>query len=299
MATVPEIVTELLDQFADNHNAAQPEFKVVESIVTGLIAAQRVSVGGLDVLAAVTVIDTAIKAIQSTFRQKQDGLLNLPGVKELGDLLNACLSKPKDNGTNNGRKTLKTPPDPEANPAVADIASRTFVYWIEGPLPVIKPDVPTIPAKTAVTLIDDAFFEWKMKVNIRTTRLSSQMLSADAQKLANLNLKVAEIDGPSGNLALTTFNTLGPVGVNQGNLDMTFDNNEDWTESKFKSVVLHEIGHLLGLDHEPDPNSIMFFQTTGATVLKDADNDAAVKKALGIWGKSNLPPGGNRIHPLI
>ena len=56
------------------------------------------------------------------------------------------------------------------------------------------------------------------------------------------------IDGAGRTLAFAYFPTFG---------DITFDNEESWTDSKFLETSTHELGHSLGLDHESDVAAIL------------------------------------------
>lgn len=56
------------------------------------------------------------------------------------------------------------------------------------------------------------------------------------------------IDGRGGTLAFAYFPTFG---------DITFDNTERWTDTKFLETAVHELGHSLGLGHESDVSAIM------------------------------------------
>ena len=56
------------------------------------------------------------------------------------------------------------------------------------------------------------------------------------------------IDNAGGTLAFAYFPTFG---------DITFDNSESWSETKFLETATHELGHSLGLDHEGDVSAIM------------------------------------------
>ncbi|GKA97989.1 metallopeptidase, catalytic domain-containing protein [Tanacetum coccineum] len=95
----------------------------------------------------------------------------------------------------------------------------------------------------------------------------------------------ADFDGPLGTLA----HAYGPP---DGRLH--FDADETWSLGPgpvpntydFKTVTVHEIGHLLGLHHSTDPNAVMF--PTGAVKDKLASDDIQGIKVL--YGVSNSNP---------
>ena len=43
------------------------------------------------------------------------------------------------------------------------------------------------------------------------------------------------------------------------------------SETDVYATMLHEIGHALGLAHNPDKNSIMYYSTTGRSELSEMD----------------------------
>jgi predicted Zn-dependent protease len=72
-------------------------------------------------------------------------------------------------------------------------------------------------------------------------------------------------DGKSGVLA----HAFKPSHPFKGTIHLDLD--EDWFEDKLESVMLHEIGHVLGLDHNNDKNSVMYAGYTGVTTLLEDD----------------------------
>ncbi|GJR60274.1 metallopeptidase, catalytic domain-containing protein [Tanacetum coccineum] len=93
----------------------------------------------------------------------------------------------------------------------------------------------------------------------------------------------ADFDGPLGTLA----HAYGPP---DGRLH--FDADETWSlgpgpvpnVTDFKTVTVHEIGHLLGLHHSTDPNAVMFPTIRSGTV-KDklaSDDIQGIKVLYGV-----------------
>ena len=44
---------------------------------------------------------------------------------------------------------------------------------------------------------------------------------------------------------------------------------------ELRSVLIHEMGHALGFEHNPDPHSIMYYEAQSGQVLTDADKQKA------------------------
>ena len=51
-------------------------------------------------------------------------------------------------------------------------------------------------------------------------------------------------------------------------------------------MITHELGHVLGLDHAPDPRQLMYAENIGVTALADGD-----RRGLAILGAGRCVPG--------
>ena len=70
--------------------------------------------------------------------------------------------------------------------------------------------------------------------------------------------------------------------------DIHIDNNNDWVNSiDLATVLLHEIGHTLGLDHSTVTGSIMFATYSGANFNLSADDIAGIQS---IYGAPSIVP---------
>ncbi|MGO8788971.1 MAG: matrixin family metalloprotease [Terriglobia bacterium] len=80
------------------------------------------------------------------------------------------------------------------------------------------------------------------------------------------------------------------------------------THAIFYQVILHEIGHALGLADNNDPNSIMYYEATGANNTLARNDVAGIRKLYGsevearaLQAAASAPPGAqmdSQIHPL-
>lgn len=153
--------------------------------------------------------------------------------------------------------------------------------------------------------LERAFSTWQMYVDIQFSRNNEQkeinksfhidigFFPKDHQQCSNNSF-----DGVSGILAHSTF----PAFTNE--LFIHFDSDEDWmfdniisfsnfftNRPVFFNVVLHEIGHVLGLVHSDDMSSIMY-KTYSRFINFPSGKD--IKKLQAIYGaKTNIVPDDN------
>ncbi|MBC8289084.1 MAG: matrixin family metalloprotease [Planctomycetes bacterium] len=181
------------------------------------------------------ITKTLINKITSGIRkfQKQgslnikDGLLNPETIQWI---LETC------NGVAHG--TLqKDRVDP---PSVGKV--RWARYYIKpGSLPKID------TGKKPQDLLFQAWGAWAEHIRIDVLKVSKL-------KESNILIHSGEFDGPGGTLADAT---VGPP--NQRRNDIKFDSSESitWEEDKFLYTCIHEIGHVLGLQHTAEKGQIM------------------------------------------
>lgn len=89
----------------------------------------------------------------------------------------------------------------------------------------------------------------------------------------DLDFRFQPIDGPGTSLARATPPTKGLL---------TFDNSEQWSYTiqgppyygiDFESVCMHEMGHILGIDHTDEPGSLMNSYYIRGTVKREPTED--------------------------
>jgi hypothetical protein len=142
--------------------------------------------------------------------------------------------------------------------------------------------------------IKDAFNQWSSKTPLTFTEVSSGAdfkLSWGTRNHGNCS----SFDGPSGILAHAFSPEDGRV---------HFDDDELWTDAlislgrDFASVVLHELGHALGLGHSNDPFAVMYAYYMGRRRSLSQDDIAGIQS---IYGANNgtEPNGGCTIARII
>ncbi|MDP6446649.1 MAG: matrixin family metalloprotease [Pirellulaceae bacterium] len=103
-------------------------------------------------------------------------------------------------------------------------------------------------SETAQFVIGNALDAWIIggKLNLVTQFV-------DDPSDANVLVVQENIDGPGNTTGIAH---IGGKGIEQ-QLTCRFDENEEWNEAMFLNTATHELGHILGLTHEPGPGHIM------------------------------------------
>jgi len=114
-------------------------------------------------------------------------------------------------------------------------------------------------------------------------------VEANGGHLGDIRIGAITFDGPSGVLAHAyqpgTQSIFGIGGTITG--DMHIDSGENWVNTlDLATVILHELGHSLGLGHSDDINAIMYPFYSGVNLTLGADDIAGI---VSIYGGSTQP----------
>lgn len=101
-------------------------------------------------------------------------------------------------------------------------------------------------------------------------------LRFQADPNANILARVEAMDGPNGVLG-ESYLPCGNVNP-RTQLTQRYDTGERWTINFLKRVILHEVGHALGLDHAPQGSAVMSPYLTDFAVPQPWDVEQMVAR---------------------
>jgi len=142
---------------------------------------------------------------------------------------------------------------------------------------------------TIETIIDDALNTWAIVSGftnlgqVTDGNVGIGALQANGGHLGDIRIGAINIDGAFNVLAHAyqpgTESIFGAGGTITG--DMHIDSSEDWVNGfSLASVIIHELGHSLGLGHSDDINAIMYPFYSGQVTL-GADDIAGIQSIYG------------------
>lgn len=97
---------------------------------------------------------------------------------------------------------------------------------------------------------------------------------------ANLTIRCIRLDGTGKDIARSTWGQGGPA-ADISHYDIFIDVSEDWASDKFRAMIVHEIGHLFGLDDSPNQNEVMHGYLTQPYKNKPTADDFVKFRQLG------------------
>ncbi len=167
-----------------------------------------------------------------------------------------CVTRPDLNGGDapNRNRALA----PSGGAAGAHV---TFLYDIES-LPEIH-DVLTgvrLSENDKEQLFLDACDEWvagSASLSFMSIKDPQSVANAAAGITPNLTIRCIRLDGTGKDIARSTWGQGGPT-ADISHYDIFIDVSEDWASDKFRAMIVHEIGHLFGLDDSPNPREVMY-----------------------------------------
>ena len=136
------------------------------------------------------------------------------------------------------------------------------------------------------TLIANAFAAWSAVANITFSKVTDGGQNiGGASATGNIRISGAAIDNAGTKVANTIIPASGQTTATQASEagDIVFDKDEGlfWTEANFYNVVLHEIGHALGLSHSSVTNSVMNATYDSTMSALKADDVAGIQALYG------------------
>lgn len=134
--------------------------------------------------------------------------------------------------------------------------------------------VPQIALEALAAIFDRACKSWTQHCQLELSRTTNA-----AQAL--IRATVATIDGPRGILAQSNLPPTRPC-------RQQYDRAEDWGgDINPLAVIAHELGHALGLQHDPQPGALMSAYYD-PQILEPAERD--VRRIVALYGKRVVEP---------
>ncbi|MGR3490488.1 MAG: matrixin family metalloprotease [Shimia sp.] len=155
----------------------------------------------------------------------------------------------------------------------------------------LKYNKATASAAEFEAVVRGAFQTWEDEADIDFQRVGSA-------SQANVTLGMRDLPGRTLGVASVTFREEGAMDrIVKANIDFDADrtwspDGDDSAGSDFEAVAIHEIGHVLGLDHVNDASEIM-----NPVITRDTLGDGDTRGAIALYGEAEAPSAPARPSP--
>ena len=265
-----DLAKELAQRWSKDVPGIWNQYKVADDqIVRGLVFLLRIgrlAKSTLDPKALlsdrINAAETAIREFQERMGKDKDGVLGRQTLRVMEDFRNCPTRDDSD----------KEDLDKNALPKVVNDAlekakkHHMLFYFVDSSVPTL------IDGKRNLDLIADAWDMWianEKKILIRRV---------DERENANVIIECKGIDGSFGTLGVAH---VGGPKIN-ARLICTLDEDENWTEKRFRGAACHEFGHILGLNHTDEAKQLMNpFLSTQLDIIEPQQGD--INELKRIW----------------
>jgi len=149
------------------------------------------------------------------------------------------------------------------------------LYCYTDPAVIAKYDGQFGPNMT-IAMISDAWDAWLDHIPLKV------MTNGVDKKNANVAIRVGQVDGKEGD-KLADADVAGPDFLKLQLCTLKIDEDEPFTEERFRWMVTHELGHILGMGHYAEEGMIMG-EWLDTSVKEPTPRD--IQKVQAIWGKA-------------
>lgn len=131
----------------------------------------------------------------------------------------------------------------------------------------ISGELPGLGEDQVRGLYQQALTIWNQACNVG-------LVWTDSIGSANIWANCKKIDGASGTLAWSYLPSCGGNSQTM-RLEQRYDTSERWSRDWFLEVVLHELGHAIGLDHDTNKGALLYPYSAGGKILKPTQYEIA------------------------